>query len=103
MKSMSAISTAAGLQSYTNTKFYDGNGNIVKVTDFKSQNTEYTYNARGQRTRIRYKGMGSGGSDVDVDFDWNCCRITAYDDPLGTFNHAILLARKRPRCAEASG
>ncbi len=83
-RNVTTVTPTVSSTNYTNTKYYDGNGNIVKVTDFKSQNTEYTYNARGQRTRIRYKGMGSGGSDVDVDFDWNCCRITSYDDPLGT-------------------
>ncbi len=83
-RNVMTVTPTVSSTNYTNTKFYDGNGNIVKVTDFKSQNTEYTYNARGQRTRIRYKGMGSGGSDVDVDFEWNCCRITSYDDPLGT-------------------
>jgi len=39
------------------------------------------YNARNQRTRIRYK---EGGGDVDIDFTFNCCRMTAYDDQLGS-------------------
>ena len=40
----------------------DGNGNVVKVTDFNSHDTEYVYNQLNQRARIRYKGAGGGGS-----------------------------------------
>jgi YD repeat-containing protein len=83
-RNLTVVTPTVGINSYTNTKYYDGVGNIVKVTDLKSQNTEYTYNARNQRTRIRYKGMGSGGTDVDIDFAFNCCRMTFCDDPLGT-------------------
>src|SRR3990172_2679931 len=74
---------------------------MKKVTDFNSHNTEYVYNQLNQRTRIREVpdasrlrisragrscslGAGGGGSDVDVDFTFNCCRMTGYDDLLGS-------------------
>ena len=58
---------------------FDGNGNVVKVTDFKAAVTNYVYNALNQRT-----SMGWGVSVNDVTYTWNCCRVTAYTDATGS-------------------
>ena len=71
--------TVTGQQSgKTVERWFDGNGNVVKVTDFKSVTTNYVYNARNQRS-----SMGWGANDDDVTYTWNCCRVTAFSDATG--------------------
>ena len=41
-------------------KEYDGNGNITKVTDFKSNATSYNYDVHNQRTGIGGKAATEG-------------------------------------------
>ncbi len=60
-------------------RYFDGNGNVVKVVDFKAATTNYRYNALNQRS-----GMGWGASVNDVTYTWNCCRVTAYTDATGS-------------------
>ncbi len=60
-------------------RYFDGNGNVVKVVDFKAQVTNYLYNALNQRY-----SMGWGASVNDVTYTWNCCRVTAYTDATGS-------------------
>ncbi len=60
-------------------RYFDGNGNVVKVVDFKAQVTNYVYNALNQRY-----SMGWGASVNDVTYTWNCCRVTAYTDATGS-------------------
>jgi YD repeat-containing protein len=59
-------------------RYFDGNGNVVKVTDFKAAVTNYVYNALNQRS-----SMGWGASSNDVVYSWNCCRVTGYADASG--------------------
>ena len=50
-------------------RYFDGNGNVVKVVDFKGVTTNYVYNARNQRS-----SMGWGANDDDVTYTWNFWR-----------------------------
>ena len=47
------------IQSYETQKSYDGDGNIVQVTDPRGNNTEYGYDALGRLNSITY-GDGTG-------------------------------------------
>jgi len=79
--------------SYTLMKEYDGNGNITKVTDFKSNATSYNYDVHNQRTGITYPDSST------VAYTWNCCRITALSDALGSSTLAYdQLSRLTPAC-----
>jgi len=60
-------------------RWFDGNGNVEKVSDFKGTVTNYVYNALNQRA-----SMGWGANDDDITYTWGCCRVTAYTDATGS-------------------